>query len=453
MQFSKDMINPGISSSGPARRVGSPKKAPAKTLVLTSLDRKAGKDKSREKVRSRPLPHIVDTKPEVKETDVARIVETVGKPGDGNAESRETPPKDRHVQVVSADAKRDGVTGDLVTMDIEFEDDDDATTAPEIPVDSEESTIDIEVGLSDKTVASVGKEWLSKSWKLMVVVGVAIAAYLPKVKGLASKVRELLAGSGNPFSAVVSRMKGLRSKGKKTEATQGVALSTSMPRVKGWVSASKKRIAAVMGAIAALMPKVVTWISKNRRLAAIIGGVAAVLLLVLLVVSLSMDADAPSPGVKQASVLPETKPTSKSDATRSSGVESAAKPKPDKVIVEFQAMPSGARVTIDEREVSLPIELPLSADSVTFSVQAKGYKTFTGSVVPDRDRKIAISMEKEDRARKTSSVGRQGSSETKTASKRRTGKRKRRGRRTSAKKTTSKPQAKRGKLASNPFGD
>jgi hypothetical protein len=150
--------------------------------------------------------------------------------------------------------------------------------------------------------------------------------------------------------------------------------------------------------------------------------------------------------------------------------------KSDTVSVEIQGMPSGARVMVAGAEVSLPLSLPLSADSVDISVTAKGYRPFADSVVPDRDQKIDVVMEKDEPIEKSASMESRPS-EKKSAKKRRTGKRKRwarraravkstskpqvnrgkkrkrRARRARAVKSTSKPQVNRGKLASNPFGD
>ncbi len=456
MQFSADMINPAISAGGQARGAPPSEKTPAKTQVLTSRGKKPPEDKVRENARSRPMPQIVDTKPKAKAPVAAPRIETADKTEDSNTALGATVRQESPIQAVSANEAGGEVTDDLITTDIQFDGEQDGITEPTAKDVSEDSTIDIEAEFADKPLVATGKEWLAKGWKLALVIGVAIGAYLPKVKALTSKSWRWMTDRGQAFAARAFRVKGFPPKRKEQQAISGMTLSVKGSRMKGWVFAGRKRGVAVLGAIAAFVPKVTPWVSNHRRVVAIVGGVVALLLLVIVVVSLSTGSDEPSPGARQASVMPETRSGAKPAAAQPTDEEPAiqppVQPKPNTVSVALQGMPSGAQVMVAGAEVSLPLALPLSADSVDISVTAKGYKPFVDSVVPDRDQQIDVVMEKEEPIQESASVESRPSEKKKVAKKRRTGKRKRRARRARADKSMSKPQVNRGKLASNPFG-
>jgi hypothetical protein len=457
---------------------------PAKTQVLTALGNPPPDDKVREKARSLPVPHIVDTKPKARMPVAAVRGETAGKPEQSKAEIGATLSKEIPVHSVSANGPGDEVTDDLITPDIQFEDQPGAASEPLVQDASQDATIDIEEDFADKTAVAVAKERLAKGWKFVLVIGagigVAIGAYLPKVKALSAKSWQWMTDRGQAFAAWALRAKGVLAKSKEQQAISGMVLSAKGSRFKDLVSASRKRGVAVLSAVAALVPKITPWISNNRKVVALVGGLVALLLLILVVVALTADSDESSPGIQQASVLPETGSQAKSQPappTVEEPTQPTAQLKSDTVSVEIQGMPSGARVMVAGAEVSLPLSLPLSADSVDISVTAKGYRPFADSVVPDRDQKIDVVMEKDEPIEKSASMENRPS-EKKRVKKRRTGKRKRwarraravkstskkprvnrgkkwkrRARRARAVKSTSKPQVNRGKLASNPFGD
>ncbi|MCP4603112.1 MAG: protein kinase [Proteobacteria bacterium] len=64
------------------------------------------------------------------------------------------------------------------------------------------------------------------------------------------------------------------------------------------------------------------------------------------------------------------------------------------VTITLIGLPAGARVTVDEEEVTSPIVLPQSKKPVRIKAYAEGRRPFKERIIPDRDRKFDVLMKK-----------------------------------------------------------
>ena len=105
------------------------------------------------------------------------------------------------------------------------------------------------------------------------------------------------------------------------------------------------------------------------------------------------------------------------------------------ISIQLVGLPPEAEVKVNEKRVDVPIEMMPSKESITLSVQAEGYETFTQSIVPQKNTSIQLKMIKLEDSKKRDK--RRGSRKTR-----------KKVRRKSKKNARSKDD-----LATNPFGE
>ena len=107
---------------------------------------------------------------------------------------------------------------------------------------------------------------------------------------------------------------------------------------------------------------------------------------------------------------------------RSSVQAAAVTPVPNaltEVSIDFVGMPEGSQVKVNGALTQSPLMVIKSSQPLTVTVDAKGYRTWTQSIVPDRDQEVAVQMEEDE-----SSVKKEPSKKRKKKKKRRRSKRK-----------------------------
>ncbi|MFO8072581.1 MAG: serine/threonine-protein kinase [Polyangia bacterium] len=146
--------------------------------------------------------------------------------------------------------------------------------------------------------------------------------------------------------------------------------------------------------------------ARRRALAAALGG-AAVLAAIGIAVAFSFGGNRGQdpPAGESASVVAEPSSARTADATgdqrdapataaAAGDLDASADTEPLAVTIEIEGLPQSAEVTLDGEPADPPIETTRSDEPVILLVSAPGYSDFQLALTPDRDRTIAVDMER-----------------------------------------------------------
>jgi hypothetical protein len=133
--------------------------------------------------------------------------------------------------------------------------------------------------------------------------------------------------------------------------------------------------------------------SRRRRVWIVAGLGAVAAIVAVLVFAFGSGESAPEgtggPAPAIAGMRPAPEPSAATD-------EPAAQPEePTEVRLDLGALPVGTVVTLDDETIGYPFVVPRSAQPGSLRITAPGYRAFEAAIPLDRDREVAVVLEKE----------------------------------------------------------